>query len=232
MRKCLTAVARYEMDLAMEIVTELQKLYDAIVSGDTKSAVAMTSQALEDGVQPMALITKFMVSAMDEVGRRFEREEYFVPELLLSGRAMHGALDLLRPRLAATGSEPAGRVIVGTVKGDLHDIGKNLVSSMLEGAGFEVLDLGTDVAPDAFAEVVKAKDADVVALSALLTVTMPNMKATIEALKRHGVRDRVKVIIGGAPVTQDFADAIGADGYGATAVAAVALARTMTASPA
>ncbi len=210
-------------------MTELSKLHDSILKGDTKTAVAVTRQALDAGVNPMEIVTGCMVPAMDEVGRRFEAEEYFVPELLLAARAMKGALELIRPLLAARGAQPAGRVIIGTVKGDLHDIGKNLVGSMLEGAGFEVIDLGADVAPDAFAEAVKAKNADLIALSALLTVTMPSMKATVEALSRHGVRDRVKVIIGGAPVTRDFAAAIGADGYGENATSAVTLARTMVA---
>ncbi len=206
-------------------MADLQKLYDAVLNGDQKTAVAVTQEALTEGCDPMELITKHMVPAMDEVGRRFECEEYFVPELLLSARAMKGALELLRPLLAASGAEPVGRVVIGTVKGDLHDIGKNLVASMLEGGGFEVIDLGADVPPEKFIEAVREKSAHIVALSALLTVTMPSMRKTIEALEQAGVRSNVKVMVGGAPVTAQFASEIGADGYGESATAAVALAR-------
>jgi corrinoid protein of di/trimethylamine methyltransferase len=206
---------------------ELKRLFEAILDGDAKTAVAVTKEALSEGLRPMELISGYMIPAMDEVGLRFEREEYFVPELLLSGRAMKGALDLLRPLLAASGVEPVGRVVIGTVKGDLHDIGKNLVASMLEGGGFEIHDLGADVHPDRFIEAVKATKADIVALSALLTVTMPSMKTTIEAIKQAGIRDQVRIMIGGAPVTRQFADEIGADGYSENASAAVALARTL-----
>ncbi len=206
-------------------MADLSKLFDAVLNGDQKTAVAVTQEALAEGRDPMELITQYMVPAMDEVGRRFECEEYFVPELLLSARAMKGSLELLRPLLAASGAEPAGRVVIGTVKGDLHDIGKNLVASMLEGGGFEVIDLGADVGPARFIAAVREKNARIVALSALLTVTMPSMRKTIEALKEAGVRDHVKVMVGGAPVTPQFADEIGADGYGENATAAVALAR-------
>lgn len=206
-------------------MADLAKLYDAILNGDQKTAVAVTQEALAEGCDPMELITKHMVPAMDEVGRRFECEEYFVPELLLSARAMKGSLELLRPLLAASGAQPAGRVVIGTVKGDLHDIGKNLVASMLEGGGFEVIDLGADVPPERFIEAVREKNARIVALSALLTVTMPAMRKTIDALKEAGVRDQIKVMVGGAPVTPQFAEEIGADGYGENATAAVALAR-------
>lgn len=206
-------------------MADLAKLYEAVLNGDQKTAVAVTQEALAGGCDPMELITKAMVPAMDEVGRRFECEEYFVPELLLSARAMKGSLELLRPLLAASGAQPAGRVVIGTVKGDLHDIGKNLVASMLEGGGFEVIDLGADVAPERFIEAVREKNARIVALSALLTVTMPSMRKTIDALKEAGVRDQIKVMVGGAPVTPQFAEEIGADGYGENATAAVALAR-------
>lgn len=206
-------------------MADLAKLYDAILNGDQKTAVAVTQEALAEGCDPMELITKHMVPAMDEVGRRFECEEYFVPELLLSARAMKGSLELLRPLLAASGAQPAGRVVIGTVKGDLHDIGKNLVASMLEGGGFEVIDLGADVPPERFIEAVREKNARIVALSALLTVTMPAMRKTIDALKEAGVRDQIKVMVGGAPVTPQFAEEIGADGYGENATAAVTLAR-------
>jgi methylmalonyl-CoA mutase cobalamin-binding domain/chain len=163
------------------------------------------------------------------VGKRYEEEEYFVPELLLSARAMKGSLELLRPLLAARGAQPAGRVAIGTVQGDLHDIGKNLVASLLEGGGFEVHDLGTDVPPRKFVDAIEQKGVEVVALSALLTVTMSSMKKTIDALHVAGVRDKVKVMVGGAPVTQQYADEIGADGYAENASAAVALARRLSA---
>ena len=208
-------------------MADLTLLHNAILNGDLKAAVAVTKQALAEHVDPVELVNDYMVPAMDEVGRRFECEEYFVPELLLSGRAMKGSLELLRPLLAAQGAETAGRVVIGTVKGDLHDIGKNLVSSLLEGGGFEVIDLGADVSPEKFAAAVKERDANIVCLSALLTVTMPSMKTTIEALKSAGLRDRIKVLIGGAPVTQQYADEIGADGYGENATAAVSLARKL-----
>ncbi len=206
-------------------MSDLSQLYDAILSGDNKTAVALTKAALEAGADPMEIVNRHMIPAMDEAGRRFECEEYFVPELLLAARAMKGALELIRPLLAARGAEPVGRVVIGTVRGDLHDIGKNLVASMLEGGGFEVIDLGADVSPERFTQVVQERQPDLVCLSALLTVTMPSMKTTIEALKAAGVRDRVKVLVGGAPVTEQWAREIGADGYGANAASAVPLAR-------
>src|SRR5512139_3012638 len=174
-------------------MADLNALHKAILNGDLKSAVAVTKEALAAGADPMDLVTNYMVPAMDEVGRRFECEEYFVPELLISARAMKGSLELIRPLLAAQGAQPVGRVAIGTVKGDLHDIGKNLVASMLEGGGFEVVDLGADVSPEKFAQAVKDRGANIVCLSALLTVTMPSIKMTIEALKTAGVRDKVKV---------------------------------------
>jgi 5-methyltetrahydrofolate--homocysteine methyltransferase len=208
-------------------MADLTLLYKAILNGDLKTAVAITGEALAERTDPAELVNGYMIPAMDEVGRRYESEEYFVPELLLSARAMKGSLELIRPLLAARGDESAGRVVIGTVKGDLHDIGKNLVASMLEGGGFEVIDLGSDVVPEKFAAVAKERDANIVCLSALLTVTMPAMKRTIEALKGAGVRDRIKVLVGGAPVTQQFADEIGADGYGDNASVAVSLARRL-----
>jgi 5-methyltetrahydrofolate--homocysteine methyltransferase len=207
---------------------ELTKLREAILNGDAKTAIAVTREALDAGADPLDLVQNYMVPAMDEVGRRFECEEYFVPELLISARAMKGSLELIRPLLVASGAQPMGRVAIGTVKGDLHDIGKNLVASMLEGGGFDVVDLGADVAPEKFIDAVN-NGANVVCLSALLTVTMPSMKTTIEALNSAGVRDKVKVLVGGAPVTPQFAKEIGADGYGENAATAVALARQMLA---
>ncbi len=210
---------------------DLKKLYDSVVSGDAKTTQALTQQALAEGVDPLKLVNDYMVPAMDEVGRRFEANEYFVPELLISARAMKAALELIRPLLTARGDKPVGRVAIGTVKGDLHDIGKNLVASLLEGGGFEVIDLGVNVTPEKFIATVNEKQANIVAMSALLTTTMPSMKTTIEALKQAGVRDKVKVLIGGAPITQKYADEIGADGYSENAVGAVALAKKAVAGP-
>jgi len=206
---------------------DYQKLFDAVLDGDAKTAATVTHEALAAGANPVSLITEYMVPAMDEVGRRYEAEEYFVPELLLAARAMKAALEPLKPLLAASGAQPAGRVVIGTVKGDLHDIGKNLVASMLEGGGFEVTDLGADVSPEKFIEAVKTSGANIVCLSALLTVTMPSMKKTIEALNAAGVRSQVKVFVGGAPVTAQYAKEIGADGFSETASGAVALARSI-----
>jgi 5-methyltetrahydrofolate--homocysteine methyltransferase len=210
-------------------MANLKLLYDAIIHGDAKGAVATTRDALAENVAPMELISEYMVPAMDEVGRLFECEEYFIPELLLSARAMKASMDLLRPLLAAAGVKSAGKVIIGTVKGDLHDIGKNLVASMLEGGGFEVLDLGVDVSPEKFIAAVRERQPQIVCLSTLLTVTMPSMKAIIDALQVAGLRSKVKVLIGGAPVTNQFAQDIGADGYGESASAAVSLARNAVA---
>jgi corrinoid protein of di/trimethylamine methyltransferase len=204
---------------------DLKQLYDSVVSGDAKTTQALTQQALAEGVDPLKLVNDYMVPAMDEVGRRFEANEYFVPELLISARAMKAALELIRPLLTARGDQPLGRVAIGTVKGDLHDIGKNLVGSLLEGGGFEVIDLGVNVTPEKFIATVNEKKANIIAMSALLTTTMPAMKTTIDALKQAGVRDKVKVLIGGAPITQKYAEEIGADGYSENAVGAVALAK-------
>ncbi len=213
----------------MNNMVDLQRLYDAILKGDAKTAAFVTHEALEAGVPPMDIISKYMVPAMDRVGRMFECEEYYVPELLLAARAMKAALDPMRPLLAASGARAAGKIVIGTVRGDLHDIGKNLVASLLEGGGFEVVDLGADVPPERFIEAVNSSGANMVALSALLTTTMPGMAHTIEALKRAGIRDKVKVMIGGAPITQQFAAQIGADGYAENASLAVTLARKLTA---
>ncbi len=206
-------------------MADLKKLYDSVVSGDAKTTQAITKEALAGGVDPLKLVNEYMVPAMDEVGRRFEANEYFVPELLISARAMKAALELIRPLLIARGDHPVGRVAIGTVKGDLHDIGKNLVASLLEGGGFEVIDLGVNVSPEKFIETVNAKQANIIAMSALLTTTMPSMKTTIDALKQAGVRNKVKVLIGGAPITQKYAEEIDADGYSENAVGAVALAK-------
>jgi 5-methyltetrahydrofolate--homocysteine methyltransferase len=181
-------------------------------------------------VAPLTIVTAHLMPAMDEVGRRFECEDYFVPEMLLSARAMKASMEILRPQLASSGAQPVGRVVIGTVKGDLHDIGKNLVAAMLEGGGFEVIDLGADVAPELFIEAVSTRQANLVALSALLTVTMGWMKTTIDAFQAAGLRDKVKIMVGGAPVTQQYADSIGADGFSDSAGSAVALARKLVAA--
>ena len=208
-------------------MTQIEKLHDAIVNGDRDTAVAATGEALGRSADPQILIDEAMIPAMGEVGRRFENDEYFVPELLLSARAMKAALELINPKLRASGAVAKGRVVLGTVKGDLHDIGKNLVSAMLEGAGFEVTDLGTDVAPEQFAEAVAEHDADLLGLSALLTVTMPSMRATIDALEKAGLRDRVKVLVGGAPLSDAYADEIAADAYADNANSAVRAAQQL-----
>jgi corrinoid protein of di/trimethylamine methyltransferase len=204
---------------------DLDTLYQAVLAGNAQTAVEVTEAAIAEDVDPQRLVTEAMIPAMDEVGRRFENNEYFVPELLIAARAMKGSLDLLRPLLAERGVEPAGRVVIGTVKGDLHDIGKGLVASMLEGGGFEVTDLGIDVPAEKFAQQAEEVNADIVAVSALLTTTMTGMKSVVEGVRE--VRDRCKIIVGGAPVTQQYADSIGADGYSSSASGAVALARKL-----
>jgi corrinoid protein of di/trimethylamine methyltransferase len=209
---------------------DLQQLHEAIVNGDASASRDLTHQALAAGVPPLEIVTKFMAPAMDEVGRRFESNEYFVPQLLLSARAMKCGMELIRPLLAARGTEPVGRVAIGTVRGDLHDIGKNLVASMLEGAGFEVFDAGVNVSADKFIGIVRENHCDILALSALLTTTMTSMKETIDAFASAGLRERVKIMVGGAPLSKQFADEIGADGFGASAVEAVAVARTFVAA--
>ena len=209
---------------------DLKSLHEAVISGDAKTARTITEKALAAGIDPLKLVNEAMVPAMDEVGRRFECNDYFVPELLLSARAMKSSLELIRPLLTARGDQPVGRVVIGTVKGDLHDIGKNLVAAMLEGNGFEVIDLGVNVSPEQFIASVKEKGANIIALSALLTTTMPAMRTTIDALKQAGLRNQVKVLIGGAPITQKYADEIGADGYSDNAVSAVGLAKKVLAA--
>lgn len=204
---------------------DLAALHDAVIKGDANTSQRLTQEALAAGTEPLTLLSGHLMPAMAEVGRRFECNEFFVPELLLSARAMKASLELLRPILAQCGTEPVGRAVVGTVKGDLHDVGKNLVVSLLEGGGFEVTDLGVNVPPEKFIATVREKNARIVGLSALLTTTMPAMKLTIDAFRAAGLRDQVKILVGGAPITQRFADEIGADGYGENAPAAVKLAR-------
>lgn len=210
---------------------DFTELYDAILNGNEKEAVRLTREALQAGADPSGLITKGMIPAMDEVGRLFEAQEYYIPEMLLAGRAMKSALEPVRPLLAASGAQPTGRIVLGTVQGDLHDIGKNLVGSMLEGAGFEVYDIGIDVPPQKFVDAVRERSPHILALSALLTVTMPEMKKVLDALNQAGIRTRVKVLVGGAPITQKYADEIGADGYGENAGSAVSVARALMLNP-
>jgi 5-methyltetrahydrofolate--homocysteine methyltransferase len=204
----------------------LQELYDAILEGQRDIAKQEVEQALADGVEA-GVVLDAMVNAMGEVGRLFEEGEYFVPEMLIAARAMKTGMDILKPELVDADIQPAGKIVAGTVKGDLHDIGKNLVCMMLEGAGFQVVDLGSDVSPDAFVNAVGEHHPDFIAMSALLTTTMPNMQTTIEALKAAGVRDQVKVLIGGAPITDAYAEKIGADGYAPDASRAVKLAKSL-----
>jgi 5-methyltetrahydrofolate--homocysteine methyltransferase len=201
-------------------VADLQALAQAIINGKAPDAKAITESALAEGMGPGDILNNGLVAGMSVVGEKFKNNEFYVPEVLIAARAMKAAMELLRPQLAKHGVQPAGRVAIGTVRGDLHDIGKNLVAMMLEGAGFEILDLSVDVKPEQFVEAVKS-GADIVALSALLTTTMPAMKDTIEALKAEGIRDKAYVMIGGAPVTQNYCDEIGADGYAPDAASAV-----------
>jgi corrinoid protein of di/trimethylamine methyltransferase len=208
-------------------MVDSKELYDAILTGNAKKAEAITKAAIEAKADLSELVGKYMIPAMDEVGQRFECNEYFVPELLIAARAMKTALELITPHLTGAAAQRAGRVVIGTVQGDLHDIGKNLVASMLEGGGFEVVDLGVDVPPEKFVEAVQGKEGSIVALSALLTTTMTMMKQVIDALSKAGLRDKTKVMIGGAPITQQFADEIGADAYGDNASSAVAMARKL-----
>jgi len=205
----------------------LQLLHDAILNGDAKAARVTVQHAINIGIPPERILTEGMVIAMKEVGQLFEEGEYFVPEMLMAARAMKGGLAELKPHLIQTAYKPIGRVVIGTVKGDLHDIGKNLVGMLLEGVGFEINDLGTDVPPSKFVAAVQAGGVDIIALSALLTTTMVNMQITLDALKTAGLRNKVKVMVGGAPVTETYARQIGADGYGPDASSAAKLARTL-----
>lgn len=207
---------------------DLNRLRDVVINGEDQQAKSITAAALAEGVAPLHIVDTFLIPAMDEVGNKFERNEYFVPELLLSARSMKACMSLIRPLLAEEGNEPTGRVVIGTVKGDMHDIGKNLVGAMLEGGGFEVYDLGVNVGPEKFIEKVRSTGAKIVGMSALLTTTMPSMKKTIQAFVDSGLRDSVRMMIGGAPVSQKFADEIGADGYGENAPQAVQLAKKLT----
>ncbi len=204
-----------------------ETIYDGILKGNMKAVEDATNAALAEGSSAGSLLNEAMIPSMAEVGRLFEANEYYVPEMLIAARAMKAGLAILRPQLVEEDVKPLGRVALGTVKGDLHDIGKNLVAIMTEGAGFEIIDLGVDVSPEKFVETVRDQKVDVVGFSALLTTTMPSMKTSIEALEEAGLRDKVKVIIGGAPVTQKYADEIGADGYARDAAAAATLVKNL-----
>ena len=207
-------------------------LRQAVIDGQAKEAAALTEEALAGGAAPRALVDQALIPAMDEAGRLFEAGEFFVPELLVAARALKASQALITPLLTGSAAASAGRVAIGTVKGDMHDIGKNLVVALLQGGGFDVVDLGADVAPERFVTAVTVDGAQILGLSALLTTTMLQMKTTMEALDRAGVRGSVSVMVGGAPVTQRFADEIGADGYADNAAAAVVLARRLLGRPA
>jgi methylmalonyl-CoA mutase cobalamin-binding domain/chain len=205
----------------------LKGLYEETLIGNAPEVKDLVNKGLEDGLGCESMLYDALIPSLEEVGARFERGDYFVPEMLIAARAMQGALDILRPLLAETGAKPIGTYVMGTVKGDVHDIGKNLVNIMLEGAGFTVYDLGVNVAPEVFVQQIQEHKPDVVGFSAFLTTTMPMFKANINALQKAGIRDDVIVMVGGAPVTQEYADAVGADGYAADASTAVRLAKDL-----
>lgn len=207
--------------------TILNNIKDALMKGDRALVSKYTSEALKEGLEIREILDDALVSAMEVIGKKFKNNEIFIPEVLISAKAMHAGMALLEPHFLKCGIKPIGKVVIGTVKGDLHDIGKNIVSMMLKGACFEVRDFGIDVPPEKFVEAVRKGEADVLAMSSLLTTSMPSMLATIKALKANGIRDKVKIIIGGAPVTKEFADSIGADGYAKDAATAVDEARAM-----
>jgi 5-methyltetrahydrofolate--homocysteine methyltransferase len=205
----------------------IKNIFEAILAGEADTVKVNIQAALDAGLDPNQVLNEGMIAAMREVGQRFEAGDFFVPEMLISARAMQGGMALLKPHLAQGDVKSSGKVVIGTVKGDLHDIGKNLVALMLEGAGFEIKDLGTDVAAEDFIAALKAEKADILALSALLTTTMPSMAQTIEAVQAAGLRGQVKIIIGGAPVTEAYAKQVGADGYSPDASRAVGLAESL-----
>lgn len=205
----------------------LADITEAIIDGNAPRVKSLTEKALDQNISPIHIVNRGLIKGMDVVGEKFRKMEVSVPEVLISARAMHTSLEILKPLLSEHDVEPRGRFMIGTVKGDIHDIGKNLVSMLMEGAGFEVIDLGVDVAPQTFVEKVKTESPDIVGMSALLTVTMQEMEDIIEALHRAGVRTRVKIMVGGAPVTQEFSDKIGADAYGEDARDAVEKAKAL-----
>jgi len=208
-------------------MADLKALSDAIIKGDQNKSVEITRQALADGMTAKSVLDDGLIAGMDVVGARFKKNEIYIPEVLIAARAMKMAMEVLEPELVKAGVEPIGKLAIGTVQGDLHDIGKNLVAMMLKGAGFEVVDLGVDVGPEKFVEQAKSKGIQLIGMSALLTTTMPGMEKTVTALKNAGLS--TKIIVGGAPVTQDYADKIGADGYAADAASAVDMAKGLVA---
>ena len=208
-------------------MADLDKLYEAILTGKLNVAKEVTNEAIAENIDPHLIINNYMSRAMEDIGKRFEEGKAFVPELLMAARAMKGALDLLKPQMKGVASHSLGKVVIGTVKGDLHDIGKNLVASMLEGCGFEVINLGTDISSEKFINALKENQAQILCLSALLTTTMNYMQEVIKALEENGLRSQVKVMVGGAPVSESFARQIGSDGYSDNANAAVTLAKSL-----
>lgn len=205
----------------------LDELYEYTLDGEDEPVVELTNEALALGMDPMALLFDALIPALEEVGRLFEQGEYFVPEMLVAANAMSGAMTILKPLIAETGAKPIGSFVMGTVKGDIHDIGKNLCNVMLEGAGFEVIDLGVNVPPERFVEAIREHQPDAVGMSAFLTTTMPMAKVTIDEIGEAGLRDQVKILVGGAPITQDYADLIGADGFAPDASATVRLTKRL-----
>jgi len=208
-------------------MADLSALAENLIAGKIDEVKKLTQEALDEGVPSSEILDDGLIKGMNVVGERFKNGEFFIPEVLLAAKVMHAGMEILKPELVSSGVKPIGKVILGTVKGDLHDIGKNLVAMMLEGAGFDVIDLGIDVPPEKFVEAVKEDEAGIVAMSALLTTTMTGMRTTLDALEEAGVRDEVKTLIGGAPVSADFATKIGADAYGEDAAEAVNLARAL-----
>lgn len=208
----------------------LKGLYDETMVGNKPAVLELTQTGIDTGLPPERMLFEALIPSLEEVGARFERGDWFVPEMLVAGKAMAGALDLLRPLLAADGIESVGTFLMGTVKGDVHDIGKNLVNIMLEGAGFTVIDLGVQVPPEKFVAAIEEHQPDVVGMSAFLTTTMPMFKANINAIEKAGLRDKVVIMVGGAPVTQEYADVCGADGYAADAATAVRKAKKYVAA--
>ncbi len=211
-------------------MANLNELAEAIIKGKAPVAKELTEQAIAEGISPQEILNDGLVAGMSVVGQKFKANEFYVPEVLIAARAMQGAMQALKPALAETGAQPIGRVVIGTVQGDLHDIGKNLVAMMLEGAGFEIYDLGVDVTPEKFLEEARMSGATIVGMSALLTTTMPAMEKTIQHIREQADGEGIKVMIGGAPVTEEFANKIGADGYAPDAASAVDVAKTLVAA--
>jgi 5-methyltetrahydrofolate--homocysteine methyltransferase len=208
-------------------MVDLQDLANNLINGKAPIVANLTKQAIEDGIEPAKILNEGLIAGMNVVGQKFKACEFYVPEVLIAARAMKGAMEILKPKLLETGVKPIAKIAIGTVKGDLHDIGKNLVSMMLQGAGFEIVDLGVDVTPEKYINTIKEQGINLIGMSALLTTTMPSMKTTIQALVEAGIRDQVKILIGGAPVTQNYSDEIGADGYAPDAASAVEKAKEL-----